>query len=369
MSASLPESLKKIDLWLLTTAIVLMGLGLIMVTSASSVVADRIWQDSYFFARKQFFFSLMGLAVLYLTFCFGYRRVVSRPYFWLGLTLFLLLLTVASPLGKEIRGARRWLDFFFFSFQPLELAKIALIFYLADFFSRKQELVKTFSIGLLPPILITASLCCFLLLQPDFGGAVYLACLLFLLSFLGGARFVYLVALLLVFFLGAAMLIVFSSYRLDRLAFLDPFKDSHAAGYQLVQSLYAFGSGGWLGRGLGASKQKLFFLPDAHNDFIFSVLGEELGFLGVSFVFLLFGILMWRVFLLALRLPELKQKLLATGMGLVLFLGGVLNMAVVLGAAPTKGIPMPFLSYGGTHLLTCYFAFGILLSLSKEVDR
>ncbi len=369
MSASLPESLKKIDLWLLVTAIVLMGLGLIMVTSASSVIADKTWQDSYFFTRKQFFFSLTGLVVLFVTFRLGYRRFASRPYFWLGLTLLLLLLTVGSPLGKEIRGARRWLNFFFFSFQPLELAKIALIFYLADFFSRKQDLVKTFSIGLLPPILITGSLCCFLILQPDFGGAVYLACLLFVLSFLGGARFVYLVALGLVALLGGAMLVIFSSYRLERLAFLDPFKDSHDTGYQLVQSLYAFGSGGWIGRGLGASKQKLFFLPDAHNDFIFSVLGEELGFLGVSFVFFLFGVLIWRVFLLAFRLTELKQKLLATGMGLVLFLGGILNMAVVLGAAPTKGIPMPFLSYGGTHLLTCYFAFGILLSLSKEVDR
>lgn len=359
--------LKKIDVWLLISAVALMGMGLIMVTSASSVIADRTWHDSYYFARKQFYFSMLGILVLLTALGLGYKRFASVPYLWLFLTIVLLFITAATPLGKEIRGARRWLNVFSFSFQPLELAKVALVFYLADFFARKQDLVKTFSIGLLPPILVTTVLCGLLIWQPDFGGSVYLACVLFILSFVGGARFVYLVALALMGLFSGAMLVAFSSYRLDRLSFLNPFKDLHDTGYQLVQSLYAFGSGGWLGRGLGASRQKLFFLPDAHNDFIFAILGEELGFVGVSLVFLLFGIVIWRVFLLALRLGDLNQKLLSLGMGLILFWGGILNMAVVLGAAPTKGIPMPFLSYGGTHLLACYFAFGILLSLSKEV--
>ncbi len=357
----------RMDWLLIICALTLMAIGLIMVFSASGVMAEREFGDAYLFIRRHSLFVLMGLGVMACT-AFGRREFFyNLTYPMLFLVIVLLVLVLVSPLGHSAGGAKRWLRFLGFSLQPMEVTKVVLIFYLAYFFSHKQDKVRTFSVGFLPPVFVTGILCVLLLLQPDFGGAAVLCMLLFLMSLAGGTSPVYL-GLSAVMGLGsAALLIIQSSYRMKRwTAFLDPFSDAQNTGYQLVQSLYAFGSGGLTGEGLGAGRQKLLFLPEAHNDFILAVLGEELGFLGVSCVFICFGILLWRAFAIALNQKKHHDQFIAYGMALILAIGAILNAAVVLGMAPPKGVAMPFISYGGTSLLVSSFCVGMLLNLSRS---
>ncbi len=356
----------RFDYWLLVITLLLAGVGLMMVLSASGVMAEKNFGDKYHFFRKQALFALLGIACMILAARVPMRRIFALKYWALGAVLLLLLLTMFSPLGVEINGARRWLRLGGFTVQPMEFAKLTMVLYLAWFLSNKQALVKTFSVGVIPPFAVTGLFCGLVLIQPDFGGAAFIASLLFLMCLVGGTRLVYLLMALSMAVAAAWTLIVQSPYRSRRLlAFLDPFKDALDSGYQLVQSLYAFGSGQLWGQGLGAGKQKLFFLPEAHNDFIMAVVGEELGFVGVSLIFLLMGMLLWRAFQVALQQEELQYRLAAYGMALILTLGAVLNMAVVLGTAPPKGVPMPFLSYGGSSLLSSFLCVGILLNLSR----
>lgn len=355
------------DFWLLFPVAVLTGLGLIMVLSASGVMAEKVWDNSYHFIVRQGIFAVLGLAVMLLVASFsrGFLRGLHYPL--LITALVLLGLTMVPQLVVRAGGANRWLNLGLFSLQPLEVAKVALVFYLAYFFSHKQERIKTFHIGFAPPLVITLTMCGLLLLQPDFGGAMFLVMIFFILCLVGGTHFFHLFVAS-GSALGLAVLLVLTSpYRFRRwFAFLDPFKDAQDSGYQLVQSLYGFGAGGWFGVGLGAGKQKLFFLPEAHNDFILAVLGEELGFAGVSLVILLMGIVLWRSVMIALKLKDMQDRLLAFGAGLLIALGGLLNMAVVLAVAPPKGVALPFLSYGGSNLLTSFFCMGVLLNLSRR---
>ncbi len=358
---------KSIDLCLLGAVLVLSALGLVMLFSASSIMAEKFWGDKFYFFKKQVAFTLAGLVVLVCTIKIPRAFFYKLKYVWLFLVFGLLCLTAFSPLGYGAGGARRWLKLGPLTIQALELAKVALVFYLAYFFSHKQEMVKTFSVGFLPPTMVTATMCVLLMFQPDFGGAAYLALILFFMSLIGGTRLVYLVSSAFLAVATGFILVLQSPYRFRRwLAFLDPFKDAHDSGYQLVQSLFGFGSGGMWGLGLGEGRQKLLFLPEAHNDFILAVLGEELGFVGLSLVFILVGIIIWRVVRISCDQEEMEDRFAAFGMGLILVLGALLNIAVVLGTVPPKGVPMPFVSYGGSNLLVSFFCVGFLLNLSKR---
>ncbi len=288
-------------------------------------------------------------------------------YFWIFVAMVLLALCGLTPLGVSAGGASRWLSLGPVNIQPMEFAKPALVIYLAYFFARKQDKVQHFSIGFLPPFIVTGALCVLLMAQPDFGGAVFLAGILFFMCMVGGTRLSYLVMAGGVGAWAGWELISSSPYRLKRwTAFLDPFASAQNEGYQLVQSLYAFGSGGLTGSGLGAGKQKLFFLPEAHNDFIMAVAGEELGFIGLSLFFLLLGFFLFRAFRVALRQEDLQDRFTAFGMTLVLALGFVLNLAVVLGTVPPKGVAMPFISYGGSNLVASFLCAGMILNISRE---
>jgi cell division protein FtsW len=354
------------DYWLLGAVLVLSGFGLIMVLSASGVVAERSFGDAHFFFRKQALFLGIGLLLVWVLLRVNMQFFYRTAYLWVALGVVCLGLTLTG-MGIEANGATRWLKLGGFGFQPLELAKVVLVLYLASFFSRKQEMVKTFSVGFLPPVVVTGLFCLLLIHQPDFGGAVFMAGLLFLVSLVGGTRLIYLISSgVLAGGLGT-YLILHSPYRAQRFfAYLDPFKDMYGSGYQLVQSLYALGSGGWWGLGLGSGRQKLFYLPDAHNDFILAVIGEELGFVGISVVFLCIGIILWRSFAIAARQTDLMERFTGLGMTLILGIGALLNAAVVLGSIPPKGVPMPFISYGGSNLLVSFFCVGVLLNLSKR---
>ena len=357
------------DWWMLTLVTVLLGIGLVMVLSASGIVAEKMYNDKYFFFKKQALFALLGGLAL----CFAAllpRSWLYRLQYPALFGVLILMCVTLTPLAPKINGAKRWISLGAFSFQPMEFVKIAVALYLAYFMSSKQELIKSFSRGVIPPFAVTGLFCVLLLLQPDFGSAVLLAGILFFMCLAGGTRFIYLFVSLGMAVAGAVALVLTTGYRARRLmAFLDPFQDAQNTGYQLVQSLFAFALGGFSGVGVGASRQKMFYLPEAHNDFIMAVLGEELGFLGVSLVMLLFALLFWRCYRVIMGQRELRDRLSAFGVTLVLGLGTMLNLAVVLGMAPPKGVPMPFLSYGGSSLLATMICVGLMLNFSRTMAR
>jgi cell division protein FtsW len=360
-------AINTIDWWLLFPVAVLTGLGLIMVLSASGVMAEKVWNDPYHFIIRQSVFAMLGLGIMFVVSRISRRFLHGLHYPLLIMALFLLALTMVPQVAVKAGGASRWINLGFFSLQPLEVAKVALVFYLAYFFSRKQDRIKTFLVGFVPPLVITSTMCCLLLLQPDFGGAMFMVMIFFLLCLVGGTNFFHLTLSSMAALGLAVVLVLTSPYRFRRwFAFLDPFKDALDSGYQLVQSLYGFGAGGWFGVGLGAGRQKLFFLPEAHNDFILAVLGEELGFVGVSLVIVLMGIILWRCVAIAVNAKDMQDRLLAFGSGLLIILGGLLNSAVVLALAPPKGVALPFLSYGGSNMLTSFFCMGVLLNLARR---
>lgn len=353
------------DWWLLTLALILLSIGLIMVLSASGIMAEEASGDKYYFFKRQLLFACAGSVGLWIAALMPRRWLYRLQYPAIFLSLLMLLITL-SPLVHPINGAKRWIPLGPVSIQPMEFVKISLALYLAYFMSAKQDLIKTFSRGVIPPFAVTGLFCFLLLLQPDFGSAVVLAGILFFMCIAGGTRFIYLFFTLALAVAGAMALAIASPYRLRRLlAFLDPFEDAHNTGYQLVQSLLAFGSGGFFGVGVGASRQKMFYLPESHNDFIMSVLAEELGFVGVTVVMLLFALLFWRCYRVIMGQSNLRDRLTAFGITCIIAMGAVMNLAVVMGVAPPKGVPMPFLSYGGSNLVATLLCVGLLLNFSR----
>lgn len=357
-----------IDWWLLASVLIMLSLGLLMVLSAGSVVGERDFGDKYYFFKRQFVFVTAGLIIMLVCIYFPRRILNTVHYFAIGLTVFLLLLTL-SPFGIDVNGASRWLPFLGFSLQPMEFAKISLVLYLSYFLSTHQHLGRTFSKGVIPPFAITGILCMLLLLQPDFGAAVILLAILFFLCLAGGTRFIYLAFSFTMMATLATSLIINSPYRMRRLlAFIDPFKDAQGTGYQLVQSFYALAEGSFLGVGMGNGRQKLLYLPEAHNDFIVSVIGEELGLLGITVMMFLFMLIFARCYRIVLGQKDLRDKLTAFGLSLVVALGATLNLAVIMGMVPPKGVAMPFLSYGGSSMLASMICIGLILNYSRTTQ-
>ena len=347
----------------------LLGLGIVMVYSASAILAMDRFRDPYFFLKKQAFWAVLGLGVLWGVMSVDYRR--WRPYvFWfLVAAAGLLVLVLVPPFGQSINGTRRWLRWGPFSFQPTELAKLALVLYLADFLARRQATITLFFRGVLPPLLVTGLISGLVLLQPDLGSSVALATLVFCMLFLAGAQPLHMGLI------GASavpvvvLAIYVAPYRLRRLfAFLDPWADPRGAGFQIIQSYLALGGGGLFGRGLGDSKQKLFYLPEPHTDFIFAIVGEELGFIGAVVTIGLFGLLLWRGIRIGLRVADPFAALTAFGLTAYLTTQAVVNLGVVVGLLPTKGLPLPFVSFGGSSLLVAMAAVGLLLNISQHAE-
>ena len=353
------------DWWLFTLAMLIMAIGLVMVLSASGIVAEQSNGDKYYFFKRQIIYAFLGGIVLWGAALMPRNWLYKVQYPALFFALLLILITL-SPFAPSINGAKRWIRIGSISIQPMEFVKIALALYLAYFMSEKKDLVQTFSKGVIPPFAVTGLFCFLLLLQPDFGSAVVLAGLLFFMCVAGGTRFIYIFLSLALACGGAMALAIAEPYRLRRLlAFLDPFQDAHNSGYQLVQSLLAIGSGSFFGVGIGASKQKMFYLPEAQNDFIMAVLAEEMGFVGISLVMLLFFLLFWRCFRIIIGQKSLRDRFTAFGLTTILLMGAVLNLAVVMGVAPPKGVPMPLMSYGGSNLMATMLCIGLLMNFSR----
>ncbi len=357
------------DLILIGTVLVLTTLGFIMVFSASAVLAQQRFGDKLYFLKRQLIYGGLGILLMFALSKIDYRRLRSLAYPLLFTSIFLLILVYTPGIGQKVGGARRWIHLGPVTFQPSEFAKLSLIIYLAYYFSKKKETIKQFKKGILPVLLITALLIALIYPQPDFGSAMFLSVLLVFFLFIAGARFLHL-GLLASLAIPFALYAVFhAGYRYKRLiAFLNPWNDPRNTGFQIIQSFLSLGSGHYFGCGLGNGQQKLFFLPAPHTDFIFSVIGEELGFIGVSIIILLFMIFLVRGFRIAYLAQSHFASYLALGITLMIGLQAVINLGVVMGLLPTKGIPLPFISYGGSCLFITLMGVGILLNISKRLQ-
>lgn len=359
----------RFDTLLLFAVLALISLGLVMVYSASAVLAQDKRGDSLFFLKRQLVAAGVGLLAMAVAMKVGWRKLARLAYPLLVVTLVLMVLVLIPGIGTAGGGAKRWIRLPGFGLQPAEVAKLAWVIYLAYSLAKKRERVATFSVGFLPHLLLCGVLVGLCMLQPDFGSSVLLVFLLFALLFAAGAKLSYLVgSVLLALPLGYAA-IASSPYRMKRiLAFMDPWAHRHDVGYQVAESLMSIGSGGLTGLGLGDGRQKLYFLPDAHTDFIFAIIGEELGLLGVAVVVLLYAVIIWRALRASLAAPETFGTYLGLGLTAIIAFQAGVNMCVAMGLVPTKGLTLPFVSYGGTSLVVLMGAAGILLSLSASAE-
>ncbi len=352
---------------LLISTLLLLAIGLVMVYSASSHLAYNRTGDPYFFLKRQIMFCVAGLGVM-LVARYTPREIYGKAAWPLLVVSLLLLVAVLIPgLGHRVGGAVRWLKLGAFSFQPSELAKFSLAVFFSYSMANKGEEIRNFSRGLMPLLLVTGVFGGLLLAQPDMGTAVMIGAWSFVLLFVGGARILHLGGLVAVSLPFLLWVIKSEPYRVKRfLAFLNPWDDPTGIGFQIIHSFLAVGSGGLWGVGLGASKEKLHYLPEPHTDFVFSILAEETGLLGVAVVVSLFAFLIWRGIRISLSARDLYGSYLAFAITLWIGLQVLVNMGVVLGLLPTKGLTLPLLSYGGSSMLITLLSIGVLLNISAN---
>jgi cell division protein FtsW len=336
-----------------------------MVYSSSAMVAYERYKDSAYFLKRHFFYLVLGLISALVFMSFDYRRFqkASKPLIFFSICLLVVILLK----GKEIGGAKRWFRFGQFSFQPSELAKFSLIIYLADILSRKQPRIRNFAKGFLPPAMVAGIIVLLILAQPDLGTSIAVSAITAIMFFVAGVNLRHILISILSM-LPVLYIAIFSvPYRRRRvLAFLNPWEDPRGIGFQVVQSFLALGSGGLLGVGLGHSKQKLFYLPEAHTDFIISIIGEEIGLIGTASILILFMLFLWQGIKVSFNCRDLFGKFLSLGIISMIILEAVINIGAGTGSIPTKGLPLPFISYGGTSLMFHIAAVGLLLNIAKN---
>lgn len=352
-----------LDLILFGATLAVLSLGILFVYSTSGIAAERMYGSAHFYLFKQAVFGAFGIGIMLVCSMIDYHRWLKMtPVFYFAAVLGLVLVLVG--LGHSAGGSSRWIPLGAVSIQPSEFAKLALIFYLAHSLANRGEKVESFKEGFLPTIVIAGIPMFLTLLQPDFGTAILMGMITMLLLFIAGTRVPYMIMMGIAALPVLYALLFSAAYRRNRiLAFLDPWSDPSGVGFQIIQSYIAFGSGGLWGRGLGEGRQKLFFLPEAHTDFIFSVFGEEAGFIGVLFLILLYVIIVWRGLAIALRARDEYGTFLAAGITGMFGIQVCVNMAVVTGLVPTKGLALPLMSYGGSALVMNLIALGVLQSV------
>lgn len=354
------------DIWLIVAVLSLLAIGMIMVYSAGAVLGFHDYGDSFYFVKRQLLFAVLGLIAMFFMMNVDYH--LWNRYAKVGLIIcFGLLVIVLIPgIGNVRGGARSWLGIGSFGIQPSEFMKLAMIVFLASYLSKPQHNITKFTTGLLPALGLMGAAFGMIMLQPDLGTGTVMMGAALLVIFVAGARIQHLMSLALIGVIGFVALILAAPYRLLRItAFLDPWKDPLGAGYQSIQSLYAIGPGGLTGLGLGGSRQKYSYVPEPQTDFIFSILAEELGFIGSMVVILLFLVLVWRGMRVALTAPDKLGSLLAVGIIGIVAVQVIINIGVVIGLMPVTGITLPLISYGGSSLTLMLTALGILLNISR----
>jgi len=364
------KQLEKFDLQITITAFALTCFGVVMVYSASSVMADKRFHDSFYFLKRQGGFAMLGLVVMFVTMQIDYHFWNRMAKFALVVSLLLLVAVLIPGVGGSAGGSSRWIKFAFgLRFQPSELSKIALIMYMAFSLDRKQDKIRSLGKGFLPYMVVLMVLLALLLKQPDLGSAITLFLVAFTMLFAAGTRISHIMSVILLSLPFLYTLVMNVAYRRRRImAFLNPWQDPLDSGFQAIQSLLAMGSGGLFGLGLGSGIQKMFYLPEAHTDFILAVIGEEFGFVGVIVVIGMFSLLVQRAICVAMAAPDTFGRYLALGIAALFGIEASVNMGVVTGMLPTKGLALPFLSYGGSSLLISLFAVGILLNISYGLN-
>jgi cell division protein FtsW len=352
------------------TSLALLAVGLVMVTSASISIADRNLSSPFYYLQRQAVFIVLGLMAAWLVYQIRLVHWEKSGMALLGFSLLLLMLVLIPGVGKEVNGSTRWISLGVFNLQVSEAVKLFLITYVAGYLVRHGEIVRTSILGFIKPMLMVGLAALLLLLEPDFGATVVIIGTVLGMMYLGGVRFMQFVSFLGLFGAAALLLVVSSPYRMARLtSFMNPWADPYDSGFQLTQSLIAIGTGGWFGTGLGGSVQKLFYLPEAHTDFLFAVLSEELGFAGVCMIITLYSILFYRAISIALQAEKCGNRFaayVAYGIGIWLAMQAVINMGVNMGMLPTKGLTLPLMSYGGSSLVICCMAIGLLLRIHFE---
>jgi cell division protein FtsW len=366
------QALRTTDFLLLGSVVLLVSLGLVMVLSASLEIAQRNLGNPYHFFHRQLLFLGLGMAVAAVCLFIPLRRWEQAGPWILGMILLLLLAVLIPGVGRTVNGATRWIPLGIFNLQVSEVVKLLAVLYLAGYIVRHYSNLRLHFLGFLRPLAVLGLGTILLLLQPDFGTAAILLMTGMGMLFLAGARLWQFLAILVTVSVGMGMAALASPYRVARLtAFLDPWQDPFASGFQLTQSLIAIGSGGWFGSGLGGSVQKLFYLPEAHNDFLFAVYAEEFGFVGVLVLLALFSLLVWRAFAIGLHAERTGHAFgshVAFGMALWLGIQAAVNIGVNMGLLPTKGLTLPLLSYGGSSLIVSLIAIGLLLRVYWEAQ-
>ncbi len=360
-----------LDFTLLITVFILLGLGIITVLSASSPTALAETGNSYKYLIKQMEAAVIGIFLMFVASKIDYK-LWQKNYKIIYCICMILLLAVCA-LGREAGGAKRWLDMGFLSFQPSEVAKVGVIIFYSAWLTKNKEKLKTFKYGFVYPLLwLLIPIFFILILQNHFSATLVICMLAAILMILAGCKIRYFIfvgiplAALGIF----AIIVAGQGFRMQRiLTFFDPWQDIKGKGWQIVQSLYAIGSGGLFGVGLGESKQKYLYIPEPHNDFIFAVLAEELGFIGCAIVIILFAILIWRGITIAMKAPDMFGSLLAAGITSMIAIQVLVNIAVVTASMPVTGMALPFFSYGGTALIITLTSIGILLSVSRAGNR
>ena len=363
------SKLKPFDYTLFTVVLIIFGLGLLMVLSASSHLGMLSYKNPYYFFIRQLIFGVGGIAIMWFLSRWDYKfyRKYSGLIF-LG-AIFLLGLVLIPGIGSgDVRGAKRWINLKFFNLQPSEIAKLAVIIFLSARIALDPKRIKFFWKGLIVYLICIGVIEALLFLEPHYSAMGLIAILSVVILFVGGAKIYHFFILSVPIAALATVGIIVSKYRLNRIVgFLDPWADVRGSGWQVVQSLYALGSGGIFGLGLGQSKQKYSYLPDAHNDFILAILGEELGLIGMVIIIILFLILIWRGVVIATKAPDMFSGLLATGITMLIAVQIILNIAIITSCFPVTGMPVPFMSYGGTSMIIFMASTGILLNISRHI--
>lgn len=359
------KKLEEYDLVIMLMAIALTCFGVVMVYSSSNIMADKRFHDSFFFLKRQGLFAIVGFAIMLGVMHIDYRFWKKMAVPALLLCLVLLVMVLIPGIGGKAGGSSRWIKLPGFNLQPSEMAKLALIMYMAYSLDKKQDKVKSLGSGFIPYMIVLMILIACLVLQPDLGGALTLAAVAMTMLFAAGTRLTYILSMFLLAlpFLTYKLSKGYHKSRID--AFLNPWSDPEGKGFQIIQSWLALGTGGVFGQGLGEGKQKLFYLPEAHTDFILSVVGEELGFVGVLIIIGMFFLLVQRAMRISVAAPDTFGRFLALGIAVLFGIESSVNMGVVTGLLPTKGLALPFISYGGSSLLISLFAVGILLNISS----
>ena len=359
-----------VDFTLVITVILLLAIGLVMVLSASSPSALADYADSYRYFTRQLFFAILGFICMWIISKIDYR--FYQKFYKHAWVISIILLVLVLLVGREVNDAKRCIYITdSLSFQPSEIVKFLLIIFYAGILTKNRDELKSYGKGFLKHILFLAPIIALLLLQPHFSASVVIIGICSIMMIMAGCKFWhFIVSGCTVGLPALIILIIKEPYRLLRVTtFLDPWQDKQGAGWQVIQSLYAIGSGGLFGAGLGESKQKYLYIPEPHNDFIFSILAEELGFIGCAVVIILFAIFIWRGILIAMKAPDMFGSLVAIGITALVAIQVIINIAVVTSSMPATGMPLPFFSYGGTALFILLCQIGVLLNISRAATK